>query len=162
VAALGAPKLLIYVCGIGIGLIRGFPFRCGCGDFLCWSLFFTWKPVGWGMIHGSLSNDFSRSRRTCRLFDTQPEPTSSGTLFLDGWLLGLLYSPPKSFSFDSISTVNPSSSPCTWMHTHDGFFASARSFPFATVEVYLDLQKIPDGGKSAFPDRRHSCFTWLH
>lgn len=57
-----------------------------------WSLSFCGKPVGFGMIHGSLSNGFSTiTTYTMRqIFDTQPEQTSSGLFsFFDWWAFSL-------------------------------------------------------------------------
>lgn len=49
--AAGAPKLFIYVWDRD-GVFRVFPLSFD------GRIFFVWKPVGLGMIHGSLSNDF--------------------------------------------------------------------------------------------------------
>lgn len=130
VTAAGAPKLFIYAWDRD-GFFRVFPLSYD------GRISFTWKPVGLGMIHGSLSNDFPRSRRTCRYsIPSRSQPRQA--TFLHWWPLGPL---------DSISTVTlnrPSAPGCTRTT------CSLRSFPFATLDMYLDLQKIPDGASRTF------------
>lgn len=100
-----------------------------------------WKPVGLGMIHGSLSNDFHDHDVHADI-----RYPAGANLVRHFFFIGGLSTRHPSF-LDSISTVTvnrPFARGCTRTT------CSLRSFPFATMAMYLDLQKIPDGASRTF------------